>query len=167
MGPIVALAGVVIVVIATLGVAFLVGMRAKSPLVIRPIVWFSRRFMNPAQMRTAGSPGAYASIIRHRGRRSGREYETPVGVAPDGDGFVIALPYGKRAQWLRNVLTAGSATLVTEGNTYEVERPELVPLEVVNDRFSPSDQRMHRWFRVEHCLRLRRAAAPAAVALAA
>ncbi len=43
----------------------------KSPLVLRPIIAMSKRFMNPAQMRTAGTRGAYAGIIRHRGRVSG------------------------------------------------------------------------------------------------
>ena len=47
--------------------------------------------MNPAQMRTAGTPGAYAGIIRARGRVSGRMIETPVGIIADGDAFLIAL----------------------------------------------------------------------------
>ncbi|MGZ4612806.1 MAG: hypothetical protein ACXV1K_06490 [Kineosporiaceae bacterium] len=51
-------------------------------------------------MRTAGSPGAYASVVRHVGRTSGRRYETPVvPVATDG-GFVVPLPYGPGTDWL-------------------------------------------------------------------
>ena len=52
-------------------------------------------------MRTAGTPGAYAAIIRNRGRISGRDYETPVGAVPIDDGFLVALPYGSRASWLQ------------------------------------------------------------------
>jgi len=111
--------------------------------------------MNPMQMRSAGTPGAYASIVRHRGRVSGAEYETPVGVVADGDAFLVALPYGSRTQWLRNVLAAGSATLVHEGSTYQVDRPELIAMATVADRFSASDRGMFRWLRVEDCLRLR------------
>ncbi len=109
------------------------------------------------QMRSAGTPGAYASIVRHRGRVSGTEYETPVGVVADGDTFLVALPYGSRAQWLRNVLAAGSATLVHEGATYRVDRPELIPLATVADRFSAGDQKGFRWLNVEDCIRLRNA----------
>ena len=140
-----------------LAVAFVVGWRAKSMLVLGPIIWMSKRFMNPMQMRSAGTPGAYASIVRHRGRTSGAEYETPIGVVADGDTFLVALPYGRRAQWLRNVLAAGSAVLVHEGCTYTVDRPELVPMATVAGRFSAGDQGMFRWLRVDDCLRLYRA----------
>jgi deazaflavin-dependent oxidoreductase (nitroreductase family) len=150
------LGGVALAFIA-LAVAFVVGWRSKSGLVLGPIVWMSKKIMNPMQMRTAGTPGAYASIIRHRGRRSGAEYETPVGVVGDGDAFLVALPYGTRAQWLRNVLAAGSATLVHEGTTYGVDRPELIPMATVADRFSAGDQAGFRWLRVEDCLRLHNA----------
>lgn len=155
MPQIIPLLGVVVLGFAALAVAYIVGWRAKSGLVLGPIVWMSKKVMNPMQMRTAGTPGAYASIIRHRGRVSGTEYETPVGVVPEGDAFLVALPYGSRAQWLRNVMAAGSATLVHEGTTHQVDHPELIPLATVADRFPASDQRLFRWLRVEDCLRLR------------
>jgi deazaflavin-dependent oxidoreductase (nitroreductase family) len=157
MPQLLAILGAVILGLTTLAIAFVAGWRAKSGLVLGPIVWMSKKFMNPMQMRSAGTPGAYASIIRHRGRRSGVEYETPVGVVPDGDAFLVALPYGPRTQWLRNVLAAGSAMLVYEGTVYHVDRPELIPMATVADRFSAGDQGMFRWLRVEDCLRLRNA----------
>ena len=48
---------------------------------------------------------------RHVGRRSGREYATPVTAFPLGDGFVIALLYGDLAtvDWCRNVIAAAHA----------------------------------------------------------
>jgi deazaflavin-dependent oxidoreductase (nitroreductase family) len=146
--------GVVGLGLAGLAIVFVLGWRAKSGLVLGPIIWLSKRFMNPAQMRSAGTPGAYAAIIRHRGRTSGTEYETPVGVVVDGDAFLVALPYGARAQWLRNVLAAGSATLVHEGVTFRVDRPRLIPMQSVADRFPAGDQGMFRWLRVEDCLRM-------------
>jgi deazaflavin-dependent oxidoreductase (nitroreductase family) len=155
MPQLLSILGVVILGIAVLAIAFVVGWRAKSGLVLGPIVWMSKKFMNPLQMRSAGTPGAYASIIRHRGRISGIERETPVGVVADGDAFLIALPYGSRSQWLRNVLAAGSATLVHEGATHTVGRPELIPLATVAGRFPASDQGSFRLLRVEDCLRLR------------
>ena len=155
MPQILPLVGAAVLGLAALAVAFVAGWRTKSGLVLGPIIWFSKRFMNPAQMRTAGTPGAYAGIIRHRGRVSGAAYETPVGVVPDGDAFLVVLPYGSRTQWLRNVLAAGCATLVHEGHTYRVDRPELIPTATVADRFPASDQGMFRWLKVEECLRLR------------
>ena len=157
MPQLLALLGVVVFGFAAFAIAFLVGWRAKSGLVLGPIIWMSKRFMNPMQMRSAGTPGAYASIVRHRGRVSGTAYETPVGVVADGDAFLVALPYGPRAQWLRNVLAAGSATLVHEGTTYRVDQPELIALATVANRFPASDRRGFRWLRVEDCLRLRNA----------
>lgn len=145
----------IMLAIGMLGTAFVLGWRAKSPLVLAPIVALSKRFMNPSQMRTAGTPGAYAGIIRHRGRVSGAAYETPVGIVADGDGFLVALPYGTRTQWLRNVLATGSATVVHEGRTHRADAPTLVPMASVADRFSKTDQGLFRWLRVEDCLRLR------------
>jgi deazaflavin-dependent oxidoreductase (nitroreductase family) len=167
MAHILTLLGAIVVGLAALAAAFVVGWRVKSPLVLRPIIAFSKRFMNPAQMRTAGTPGAYAGIIRHRGRVSGTAYETPIGVVEDGASFLVALPYGTRAQWLRNVLAAGTATLVHEGRTYRVDAPELVSMASVVDRFSSSDQQGFRVLRVDQALRLRNAGEESAAGLAA
>jgi deazaflavin-dependent oxidoreductase (nitroreductase family) len=155
--PVLAIAAVVAAVAAIaalLGGGFVLGMRAKSPLVQGPIVWFSKRWMNRRQMRTAGTPGAYAGIVRHVGRTSGRAYETPVTIVATGDAFLVALPYGTGTQWLRNVLAAGSATIVTEGRTHAVERPELVPMATVVDAFPESDRKSFRLFKVDQALRL-------------
>ena len=75
---------------------------------------------------------------------------------PTDDGFVIALPYGLSADWLKNVLASGSATIAHDGSTYDVDRPEVVPLSTVEHQFSPTDQRAHRLFGVDQCLRVRR-----------
>jgi len=158
--------GTILVILAGLAIGLLVlttvfvlGMRTKSPLVLRPLFAISRRWLNPWQLRRAGRPGAYASIIRHRGRRTGRPYETPVGVVPMDDDFLVMLPYGSNTQWLRNVLAAGEATLVTEGQTVHVDRPETIRFSDVEERFSASDRWSSRLFAVTECLLLRRVAA--------
>jgi deazaflavin-dependent oxidoreductase (nitroreductase family) len=132
-------------------------MRTKSPAVLDAVRRTSRA-MKPFAMKTAGTPGAYASVVQHVGRTSGRCYETPVGAVATDDGFVIALPYGSNTDWLKNVLTSGSAVIVDEGNTYDVDQPEVVDLEEEETTFSPEDQRAHRLFGVEQCLRVRRIA---------
>jgi deazaflavin-dependent oxidoreductase (nitroreductase family) len=143
------LAGALFVGLVAIALVFLLGMRAKSPLVLSPLIRLQRAILNPRQMRSAGTPGAYAAVIRHRGRISGRPYETPVGAVAAGDGFVIALPYGSRANWLQNVLASGSATIVHEGQTYPVDQPEVVPMQAVEAQFTAGDQRSFRWFAVD------------------
>lgn len=158
LGIIVAIIGVLALFVVAIGIVLFLGMRSKSRLVLRPVTWAIRTFINPREMKTAGSAGAYASVIRHRGRKSGRAYATPIDAVPVDDGFLIALPYGPRTNWAMNVLTSGSATIVHEGQVHAVDRPELIPMQGVVSCFSPSDQRGFRLLRVNHCLRLRNAA---------
>ena len=130
---------------------------AKSPFVLDTVRSFNRAVTNPRVLRSAGSPGASASVIRHVGRTTGRSYETPVGPFPTSDGFVIALPYGPGVDWARNVMSSGSATLVHEGETIRVERPEVVLTTEIAGDLPASQQRTQRVFAVDKCLRVRRA----------
>lgn len=145
-----------VVVLVTIGIVFMVGMRTKSPGVLHAVRRFNRAFTNPRAMNDAGTPGAYASVIRHVGRTTGRPYETPVGAFATDDGFVIALPYGSDTDWLKNVLASGSAIIVDEGNTCRVDQPELVPTAVAAPHLPPKEQRNLRLFAVDQCLRVRR-----------
>ena len=150
------LAGALFLGLVAIALIFMLAMRMKSPLVLRPLIRLQRAVINPRQMQSAGTPGAYAAVIRHRGRTSGRPYETPVGVVADGDGFLIALVYGSRTNWLQNVLASGSATIVHEGQTCEVDRPEIVPMKAVAARFTAGDQQGFRRLAVDQALRVRR-----------
>jgi deazaflavin-dependent oxidoreductase (nitroreductase family) len=154
----VVLVGVLVLGVATIAVVYLVGMRTKSPLVLKPLVRLQRSIINPRQLRSAGTSGAYAAVIRHRGRVSGQAYETPVGVVPVDDGFLIALVYGPRTNWLRNVLASGSATIVHDGRAYVVDRPEVVPMHVVEAHFPQGDRRGFHLIGTSEALRLRIAA---------
>lgn len=64
-------------------------------------------------------------LVVHRGRRSGREYQTPVNVFPADDGFVIALTYGADTDWLKNVQAAGGCELRTRGRVLRVGSPRV------------------------------------------
>ena len=64
--------------------------------------------------------------VEHRGRKSGKTYRTPVWAWRTERGFVIALTYGPRTEWLRNVLAAGGCRLVQRGKTIPVGNPRLV-----------------------------------------
>jgi deazaflavin-dependent oxidoreductase (nitroreductase family) len=65
-------------------------------------------------------------VIEHRGRTSGRIYRTPVNVFRTDDGFAIALTYGREAQWVRNVLAADGATILSRGEATPVAHPRIV-----------------------------------------
>jgi deazaflavin-dependent oxidoreductase (nitroreductase family) len=63
--------------------------------------------------------------VYHRGRRSGREYRTPVKVFRDGDKYVIALPYGTDSDWVRNVMAAGGCELRVRGRRVPLTEPRV------------------------------------------
>jgi deazaflavin-dependent oxidoreductase (nitroreductase family) len=149
--------GVLAAGLLAIAIVFVLGVRSRSRLVLRPLFKLQRAVSNPVTMKTAGTAGSPYSVIRHRGRKSGREYETPVGVVAAGDTFLIALPYGSQTNWVRNVLASGSASVVHEGRTCAVDRPQVVPMRDVEAAFSASDRRSFRLFDVRECLRVRRA----------
>ena len=64
-------------------------------------------------------------VVIHRGRRSGREYRTPVNVVRAPDGYVVALTYGV-GDWARNVLAAGGCDLETRRRVVGLVDPRLV-----------------------------------------
>ncbi|MEV4143168.1 nitroreductase family deazaflavin-dependent oxidoreductase [Amycolatopsis sp. NPDC049691] len=65
-------------------------------------------------------------LLVHKGRKSGKEYRTPLNVFRSDDGFVVALTYGPDTDWVKNVLAAESCTLITQRKNYRVHSPELV-----------------------------------------
>lgn len=125
-------------------------MNGTAQTVLRTLTHATR----PLAMRSAGKAGSKTAVIRHVGRRSGARYETPVVTAKHDDRFLIALPYGDRTDWMHNVLRAGTATLVANGQTYEVDQPEIVPMAEATRFFDPREQRMHRKFHVDSALML-------------
>jgi len=149
------LIGVAVLALLAVAAAFVVGMRSKYPPVLDAVRRFNRSVGNPNAMKTAGQPGAYAGIIRHVGRNSGAEYETPIGPYPTEDGFVVALPYGTRPDWLKNVMAAGHATLVSEGEIYEVDDPQVISAEEAFPSIPPKEQRTARLFNVNEFLTVR------------
>ena len=71
------------------------------------------------------SRGPFA-VMRHVGRRSGKPYETTLMVWHLGEGFVIALTYGSKVDWYRNVVAAGGGTLLWHGRAYTLGKPEPI-----------------------------------------
>ena len=147
--------GTLVLAVAAIGITFVLGLRQKSNLVRRGVRWTSkvtRRFT----IDSAGTPGAYATLVQHVGRKSGRVYETPVRATTSDNGFVITLPYGTDSDWVKNVMAAGKATLVYEGATYAVDQPEIVHGTDDAQLFSPKDQRTQRLFGLDEYLHVHR-----------
>lgn len=46
-------------------------------------------------------------ILTHVGRKSGKVYRTPINVFRISTGFIIALTYSSKSEWVKNVLAAG------------------------------------------------------------
>ena len=99
------------------------------------------------------SRGPFA-IIRHVGRRSGKPYETVIMVWPTGDGFVIALTYGTKVDWYRNMLAAGGGTLLWHGKVYAVGKPEPIEVETALPAFPRAFRAILRR-RVQHFVRVK------------
>ena len=86
----------------------------------------NKYLLNPLMLRLAGQKYWYASVVRHTGRRSGTQYSTPIVADLVGDQLIVPLPYGTQVDWVRNVMTAGEATVVHKGQTYRVTAPEII-----------------------------------------
>jgi deazaflavin-dependent oxidoreductase (nitroreductase family) len=90
----------------------------------RGLAAFNRRVTNRITGPFAGRLPGFGVVV-HRGRRSHREYRTPVNAFVAAGGYVVALTYGKDSDWIKNVLAAGGCELVTRGRTVRLTAPEL------------------------------------------
>jgi deazaflavin-dependent oxidoreductase (nitroreductase family) len=91
----------------------------------RAVARFNRYVTNPIVRLFAGwAPGF--CILRHVGRKTGREYEIPLNVFEAEGGFVFALTYGSDADWVRNVRAAGTCTIRRRGELVALANPRLI-----------------------------------------
>ena len=85
---------------------------------------FTTRVVNPVTRLVAGWLPMFG-ILRYRGRKSGKEYRTPMNVFRQGDEYVFALTYGSDAQWVKNILASGEVQLRTMGRERRLIDPRL------------------------------------------
>ena len=64
---------------------------------------FNKYVTNKLFLIFAGWLASFA-IVHHKGRRSGHSYRTPVLVFPTENGFLFAITYGRRVDWVRNIM---------------------------------------------------------------
>ena len=83
------------------------------------------KYMNPLVKRVARiMPGV--AKIRHRGRKSGKSYETVVTPFRKGNVIAIALGHGK-TDWVKNVLAAEEADVLFGKRIVHIVNPRIVP----------------------------------------
>ncbi|GAA5078551.1 nitroreductase family deazaflavin-dependent oxidoreductase [Nocardia iowensis] len=90
----------------------------------RALAKFNRHATNPAAGLFAGRAPGFA-ILRHKGRKSGRDYRTPVAVFERDGVYRISLTYGRNADWVKNICAAGSFILHTRGHAIELGDPAV------------------------------------------
>ena len=90
----------------------------------RSVALFNRRVTNRLLGGLATRLPGFGVVI-HIGRKSRRQYRTPVNVFRRGDRYIIALTYGPDADWVRNVLAEDGCTLETRGQMFRLARPRL------------------------------------------
>ena len=66
------------------------------------------------------------ATIKHRGRTSGKPYETIVTAYRKGDVLAIALSHGK-TDWVKNVLAAGEADVHFIRRDVHIVNPRILP----------------------------------------
>lgn len=65
-------------------------------------------------------------MIVHAGRKSGRQFRTPVLGFRKKERIFVCLLYGSDSQWVKNVVAAGGCTVIRGGRTFAVTDPEVV-----------------------------------------
>ncbi|MBA2520207.1 MAG: nitroreductase family deazaflavin-dependent oxidoreductase [Chloroflexia bacterium] len=119
----------------------------------RRVAEFNRWVTNPlARLIAAGMPPFV--IIEHRGRTSGRPYQTPVWGFFTTDELIIALTYGPGAEWVQNLAAAAGGHIVARGHRQAVGPPAVAHAIVDAPAIPLLIRRALRLARIEDYLRL-------------
>lgn len=96
-------------------------------------VWlenFQIKYINPVMSPLAKKLPGF-TVVKHRGRKSGRQFETTVNSFRKGDVLAIGLLHGK-TNWVKNVLAAGEADMCVSGTDLHVVNPRVLPAGTVD-----------------------------------
>jgi deazaflavin-dependent oxidoreductase (nitroreductase family) len=67
------------------------------------------------------------ALLRHRGRRSGKTFETPVMAWPTAAGMLVPLAWGTETDWYRNLMAAQGCEVQVHGRWQRCADPVLIP----------------------------------------
>jgi deazaflavin-dependent oxidoreductase (nitroreductase family) len=91
---------------------------------------FNKHGTNKVLIHICGREFGHFAILSHTGRKSGRLYQAPIIAEPIENGFVIALTYGKKVDWYKNVKAKGRCSLYWKKKDYQLVNPELIDKEI-------------------------------------
>jgi deazaflavin-dependent oxidoreductase (nitroreductase family) len=66
------------------------------------------------------------AVVHHVGRKSGRQYRTPVVAFASAKGFTIPMTYGRDVDWGQNLVAARGGEVQQMGRSYAVCNPRIV-----------------------------------------
>jgi deazaflavin-dependent oxidoreductase (nitroreductase family) len=96
------------------------------PMVFPPLVHrLQVKYVNPGVKKVARFLPSFA-VIEHRGRKSGKSYQTVVNAYRKGSTLAVILGHGK-ADWVKNVLAAGEADMHLFRRDVHIVNPRVVP----------------------------------------
>jgi deazaflavin-dependent oxidoreductase (nitroreductase family) len=120
------------------------------------VLWRVARALNPIMLPLAGRRwNPIFAVAEHRGRKSGRQYVTPVAARRVEDGFVIALAFGAQVEWYRNLVAAQGGTVRWRGRAYPVGAPERIDMATALPAFMLVQRLALRLARVDGYVRVR------------
>ena len=126
----------------------------------RRVVRFFARFINPLTLLIAGRRWMpIIGVLRHRGRKSGRTYATPLGMRPLGDSFVMPRTFSENAAWYLNVKASGWCVVTYEGRDYTLIEPEVIDYARAAPAFPRYELLQFRLVGITEYLSMRRAPA--------
>jgi deazaflavin-dependent oxidoreductase (nitroreductase family) len=98
------------------------GLPVRFPTILDP---WQMKYMNPFMRRIARYLPTF-TVIKHRGRKSGKPYETVVNSYRKGNAVAILLGHGN-TDWVKNMLAAGEADLEIRGRDVHITDVRVLP----------------------------------------
>jgi deazaflavin-dependent oxidoreductase (nitroreductase family) len=85
---------------------------------------FNRAITNRLTKLFAGN--LFYALVTHVGRKTGKEYSTPVLAALKNETIFVPLPYGADTDWFLNIQATGKCTIKIHRKSYSCINPEIV-----------------------------------------
>jgi deazaflavin-dependent oxidoreductase (nitroreductase family) len=107
------------------------GMRRRDPCVIDRTRKANKQGRNRliTTIGRAGKRNSPFALLHHTGRKSGKDYVTPVRLVRLNSTFIIPMTYGERADWYKNLLACGTMEITWQGQTHKVGNPERLEID--------------------------------------
>jgi deazaflavin-dependent oxidoreductase (nitroreductase family) len=88
------------------------------------------RLLNPFVLPLTRQLPPFA-VLHHKGRRSGRSYDTPVQAYATPEGWLVGLTYDYNSPFALNLLAAGGGEMTRAGRRYRISKPRRVGREAL------------------------------------